>query len=161
MDGRVLPNLREVGPFSAEVSAYPFGGGCVLQRDASPVVTPFEGLTPAPDASEAQWAVTRMEARDDVGRIVPSGFDAVRRVLFPLGGDRRWADEWPEYLEHGDHVNVYEWPPIADVEPADDGRSIEASAVDALRPVLAAATTSPDLCHYGLESVEIAFVDRW
>lgn len=109
----------------------------------------FEGLRPAPDARHAAWLVSSLTEPPGVGFRVPAGFEAILRIHHPLESGRRWADVAPRFLPAQEEQD---WPGAAlDDVPADQG-NLEPAIVDRLVPLLAAATTTPDACHYGLWS---------
>ena len=111
--------------------------------------TPFEGLTPAGDTSHTEWIVDALPpAPPGVSFRIPAGFKSILRIHHPLHGDARWADVAPDLLAPGgDHVEV-PWSMDERVD-AEEG-SLDTSIVDQLVPLLAAATSTPDGCHYGL-----------
>jgi hypothetical protein len=114
-------------------------------------VAAFEGLRPARDISDGAWIVSSLHEPPGVGFRVPAGFEAILRIHHPLAGGR-WADIAPRLLlamlpNSGEEQD---WPGAAlDELPADQG-SLEAAIVDRLVPLLEAATTTPEACHYGL-----------
>lgn len=86
-----------------------------------------------------------MTGRDGVALVVPDGFEAYVRLLHPLLDGRHWSAVAPAYLRAGTEPYPYPFPePVQNVE-GDMGTAV----VDALVPVLAGSTTSPD-CHYAL-----------
>lgn len=101
---------------------------------------------PAADPAGAEWALARMRGRDDtVGVVVPAGFEAVLRVMNPFPDGRRWADAAPAYLAAG-AAERYPYPAAVDLP---EGELADVVA-DALVPLLAAATTTPQRGHYGV-----------
>jgi hypothetical protein len=108
---------------------------------------PFAGLSPAPDAGHARWVVESMQGRDGVTLVVPAGFEAYARVLHPLPDSRRWDAVAPEYLDAGDRPYRYPFPD--DVAAADEGDP-GPDVIDAIVPLLATATATPEHCHLGL-----------
>lgn len=107
---------------------------------------PFDGLQPAPDARHAEWVAAALDGKEGVVRVVPGGYEAYARLLHPLAEGRPWADAAPAYLAGGSEAYPYPFPaPVAQVE-GDPGPAL----IDALAPVLAASTATPQRCHYGL-----------
>lgn len=107
---------------------------------------PFEGLSPARGLDHARWIVAAMGGREGVALVVPEGFEAYARLLHPLHDGQRWSEVAPAYLAEGVEPHPYPFPmPVQHVE-GDMG----AELVDALAPVLAAATSTPKSCHVGL-----------
>lgn len=89
-----------------------------------------------------------MADREGVDLVVPEGFKAYVRLLHPLQDGQRWATTAPTYLAEGTEPYPYPYPgPVQQVE-GDMG----AELVYALVPKLAAATSTPKCCHFGLWS---------
>jgi len=87
-----------------------------------------------------------MVGQQGVALVVPGGFDAYARVLHPLRDGLRWAEVAPSFLERGASRYDYPFPdPVSAVEG-----DLGDSGVEALLGPLEAATSRPDLCHYGL-----------
>jgi hypothetical protein len=87
-----------------------------------------------------------MAGREGVSLVVPEGFDAYIRLLHDLEGGQRWATVAPDYLRPGVEPYPHPFPhPVTMVE-GDMGPEL----VDALVPILAAATGTPQQCHFGL-----------
>ncbi len=89
-----------------------------------------------------------MADKEGVDLVVPEGFEAYVRLLHPLHDGQRWATTAPIYLTQGSEPYPYPYPypePFQQVE-GDMG----AELVDALVPKLAAATSTPESCHFGL-----------
>jgi len=110
---------------------------------------PFEGLTPAGDTSHTDWIVDALPPAPPGVRLrIPGGYESILRIHHPLHEGARWADVAPALLAPGgDNVEV-PWPPHERID-AEEG-SLAMSIVDRLIPLLAAATTTPTRCHYGL-----------
>lgn len=109
-------------------------------------VTAFEGLRPAPDTHHAEWIVASLHEPPGVGFRVPAGFEAILRIHHPLEGGLRWADVAPRFWGTREEQD---WPSeAADALPGRMGE-LEPAIVDRLVPLLAAATATPDACHYG------------
>ena len=108
---------------------------------------PFRGLTPAGGREHATWVVDAMAGREGVDLVVPQGFDAYARVHHRIHNGERWADLAPEYLTRG--LEMYEYPGST-LEFIDGDGNLDAADVDALVPMLAAETVTPDRCHYAL-----------
>ncbi|MDY7105331.1 MAG: hypothetical protein S0880_29440 [Actinomycetota bacterium] len=130
------------------------------------MVTPFEGLRPAPPA-DVEWLVGARSSADReggyrVGWTVPVGHDGVRRVLPPLdppgaagsqgagplttGGAeprRRWADVLPELTE----PDVAPPADLMDRLPAD---ASVGALIDPLVELLRPLTTTPDDCTFAV-----------
>jgi hypothetical protein len=87
-----------------------------------------------------------MTGQEGVALVVPGGFDAYARLLHPLEDGERWASVAPGYLRPGDERYDYPFPDAVDAAEGDMGEAL----VDALVPLLSAATTTPERCHYGL-----------
>lgn len=107
---------------------------------------PFEGLLPAAGVEHARWVVESMRRREGVALVVPAGFQAYARLLHPLPGGRRWATVAPEYLEGG--AGRYRYPFPEELAAVEGDMAPE--LVDALVPVLDAATATARQCHFGL-----------
>lgn len=109
---------------------------------------PFDGLQPALDTSHVQWALTSMAAEPPgVAFRVPGGFGACLRIHHALSDGRRWSDVVPELLVPG----AAPLPPFTGpAEVLDGDGNLGDDVVDLLVPILAAATTTPESCHYGL-----------
>ncbi len=82
----------------------------------------FAGLTPAADPMTARWVVDALRDRSGVANVVPTGYDAYVRIQ--------------HRLDTGSAANVT--------------GNLPSESIDLLTPVLSAATTTPDRCHYGL-----------
>lgn len=109
-------------------------------------VVPFRNLTPTQDCTHAQWLVDAMQDREGVAKVVPTGYDAYIRIHHPLSDGRTWAEVAPTYLRRG--TTRYEFPfpePLTSVVG-----DLNPGTVDRFTPVLAAATATPESCHYGL-----------
>lgn len=114
---------------------------------------PFEGMTPAQTATDAEWALSRMRGRSGVASVVPDCFPAVLRVMHSLeamdqDSDRpvRWADVLPDYLRTGPTTFLHE-----DVGPYNTRDGVLTRAyVDRLMPLLARETATPDRAFYGI-----------
>ena len=111
-------------------------------------------MTPAADATDAEWALSRMRDRTGVAWIVPDCFPAVVRIMHPLTADNlddggrpvRWADALPDYL------NATSETPFSEQlasHSTDDG-ILDRSYIDLLLPYLTAETTTPDDAYFGL-----------
>ncbi len=87
-----------------------------------------------------------MADREGVELVVPEGFEAYVRLLHPLQEGQRWATTAPSYLAEGTEPYPYPYSePVQQVE-----EDMGAELVDALVPKLAAATSTPESCHFGL-----------
>lgn len=87
-----------------------------------------------------------MAGKEGVALVVPEGFDSYARLLHPLEAGERWASVAPDYLRSGDEQPGYPFPDAVRQVEGDMGSAL----VDALVPVLAAGTTTPQDCHFGL-----------
>jgi hypothetical protein len=108
---------------------------------------PFEGLRPASGRGHVAWVVEAMAGREGVDLVVPDGFDAYARIHHRIHNGERWADFAPEYLVRG--VEMYDYLGSS-LEFIDGDGNLDAEDVDALVPRLAAATATPNECHYAL-----------
>ena len=104
------------------------------------------GLRPATTSAPVQWAVERMAGQQGVALVVPSGFGAYARLLHPLADGTRWAAAAPAYLSPGTQRYPYPFPELVALTEGDMGVAL----VDALVPLLRAATGAPQQCHFGL-----------
>jgi hypothetical protein len=109
-------------------------------------VLPFERLSPARGVDHARWFVETMAGREGMALVVPAGFEAYARLLHPLAGGQRWATAAPDYTERGVDRYRYPFPQALAAVEGDMGPDL----VDALVPVLSAATATPQQCHFGL-----------
>lgn len=110
---------------------------------------PFEGLTPADDASHTEWITEALNQNPPgVAFRVPKGFEAIVRIHHPLHDDDRWAKVAPDLLLPGRPGHDVP-PPIYDRVEVEEG-SLGANVVDCLVPILDAATSTPDRCHFAL-----------
>ncbi len=109
---------------------------------------PFQGLDPSPGTDHSRWIVEAMTDRDGVAQVIPDGFDAYARLLHPLDGGHGWSVVAPAYLADGTEPYPYPFPDAVERAAGDMG----APLVDALVPVLASSTTTPEHCHYALWS---------
>ena len=82
-----------------------------------------------------------------VTSVVPSTFDAFARIHHRIHNVERWATFAPEYLVRGTEMYDYVGSKL---EFIDGDGNLDAEDVDALVLPLAAATTTPHDCHYGL-----------
>lgn len=87
-----------------------------------------------------------MAESDGIARVIPDGYEAYLRLLHPLNEGRRWSAVAPAYLGSGTESYPYPFPEPLEQVTGDMG----AGLVDALLPVLAAMTTTPEDCHYAL-----------
>lgn len=110
---------------------------------------PFEGLRPADGRHHAVWIVEAMTGREGVDLVVPDCFESYVRIHHRIHTGERWADFAPEYLLRG--VEMYDYVG-SKLEHIDGDGNLDADDVDALVPLLAAATTTPHHCHYALWS---------
>ncbi|MPY93173.1 MAG: hypothetical protein GEV08_08930 [Acidimicrobiia bacterium] len=108
---------------------------------------PFEGLRPASGRDHVAWVVEAMASREGVDLVVPEGFGAYARVHHRIHNGEQWADFAPEYLVRG--VEMYDYVGSR-LELIDGDGNLDAEDVDALVPLLAAASATPDECHYAL-----------
>lgn len=113
------------------------------------MANPFDGWSPAAaNRDGAEWALARMRGREGVAAVVPDGFDATARIMRGLHTENEplttWAAAAPEYL---DRSASYSYPyPWGDTINVFEG-NLDASIVDALVPMLAAATATPATSH--------------
>ena len=107
--------------------------------------TPFEGLIPARTTGHTRWFLEQMDRRRGVALQVPGGYEAYVRVMHTLQTGERWSAVAPQYLASGDDDYVYPFPNALESAHGDMGSDV----VDAITPVLAAATSTPD-CHFAL-----------
>jgi hypothetical protein len=91
--------------------------------------------------------VEAMSGRHGVDLVVPDRFEAYARIHHRIHDGRRWADVAPDYLVRGTApYNV-----VGTVmEYIDGDGNLDAEDTDALAPLLAAATATPNDCHYAL-----------
>jgi hypothetical protein len=108
---------------------------------------PFERLQPAAGREHVAWIVGAMAGREGVGLVVPDGFAAYVRIHHRIHNGERWAEFAPEYLVRG--VEMYDYIG-SKLEFIDGDGNLDAEDVDALGPLLAAATETPNECHYAL-----------
>jgi hypothetical protein len=108
---------------------------------------PFEGLRPALGRDHVAWAVGAMTARQGVDLVVPANFEAYARIHHRIHNGERWADFAPEFLVRG--VEMYDYIG-SKLEFIDGDGNLGAEDVDGLVPLLAAATATPNECHYAL-----------
>lgn len=87
-----------------------------------------------------------MAGNEGVSLVVPEGFDSYGRLLHHLGDGQRWAAVAPSYLRPGVDPYPYPFPEPVTMVEGDMGPTL----VDALVPLLAAATANPRQCHFGL-----------
>jgi len=106
----------------------------------------WPGLAAAGGTEHVEWATTQMQDRSGVALVVPAGFEAHARLLHRRTDGRRWADVDPRPLAGGE-ADDPAWD--LTIEGQDTGR-LDPPLVDALLPLLVAATGSPDRCHYAL-----------
>lgn len=122
----------------------------------------LERLRLCDDVSPAQWIVDRIHPfAQDVGSIVPEGFEAFARVFHPAGrteGGETVAVRWSEVAEANGRIAHPEmqWPTIAMREPYSNWRhpglwdhvpnegSLPAELIPELIEVLRRHTTRPD-----------------
>jgi hypothetical protein len=109
---------------------------------------PFEGLLPASGRDHLEWIVDAMADREGVDRIVPGTFAAFVRIHHRIHSGEQWATFAPEYLVRG--VERYDDHVGNKLEFIDGDGNLDAEDVDALVPLLAAATATPAECHYAL-----------
>jgi hypothetical protein len=109
--------------------------------------SPFEGLQPASGRDDVAWVVEAMTGRQGVDLVVPAIFEAYARIHHRIHNGERWADFAPEYLVRG--VEPYNYVG-SKLEFIDGDGNLDAEDVDALVPLLAAATATPNECHYAL-----------
>jgi hypothetical protein len=108
---------------------------------------PFEGLSPASGRDHVAWVVEAMAGREGVDLVVPGSFEAYGRIHHRIHNGARWADFAPEYLVRGVETPEYSGSKL---EFIDGDGNLDAEDVDALVPLLATATASPEHCHYAL-----------
>src|SRR5437762_216201 len=110
------------------------------------VAVPFHNLMSARDCTHAQWVVDAMQDRQGVAKVVPTGYRAYLRIHHPLPVGQTWAEAAPTYLRRGRTRYEYPFPePLTSVVG-----NLDAGAVDRVIPILAAATATPESCHFGL-----------
>lgn len=107
---------------------------------------PFQHLRPSRAVDHAGWAVQAMSGQSGVALVVPKGYEACARLLHPLENGVAWAEAAPEYLRPGNGSNPYPFPDLVQRVEGDMG----AVLTNALVPVVGAATSTPETCHYGL-----------
>lgn len=114
----------------------------------------FEGMSPATDVGDAEWALSRMRGRKGVAFVVPERFPAVVRVMHELRiGDEssspRWAEALPDFFLAGPNGFLHH-----QVEPyhVTDG-TLPRDYLPRLLPLLAGATTTRQLSWYGLRRI--------
>jgi hypothetical protein len=108
---------------------------------------PFEDLRPASGRDHVAWVVEAMAGRQGVNLVVPADFEAHVRIHHRIHSGERWADFAPEYLVRGVETCDYVGSKL---EFIDGDGNLDAEDVDALIPLLAAATSTPNECHYAL-----------
>jgi hypothetical protein len=108
---------------------------------------PFAGLRPASGRDHVASVVGAMAGRQGVALVVPATFEAYARIHHRIHNGQRWADFAPEYLVRG--VEMYDYSG-SKLEFIDGDGNLDAEDVDALVPLLAAATATPNECHYAL-----------
>jgi hypothetical protein len=108
---------------------------------------PFERLQPAAGREHVAWIVAAMAGREGVDLVVPDCFAAYVRIHHRIHNGERWAKFAPEYLVRG--VEMYDYIG-SKLEFIDGDGNLDAEDVDALVPLLAAATDTPNECHYAL-----------
>jgi hypothetical protein len=107
---------------------------------------PFFGLVPAPGREHARWVVEAMHGRSGIALVVPEGFEAYVRIHHRLDDGRRWTDSAQSFLRRGTTPYDYPYPdPLTYVEG-----DLGAELVDHLIPLLAAATSDTEGCHFAL-----------
>ena len=109
--------------------------------------TAFEGVRPASGRGHVAWAVEAMARREGVALVVPDGFEVYAHIHHRIHNGQRWTDFAPEYLVRG--VEMYDYIG-SKLEFIDGDGNLDAEDVDALVPMLAAATATPNECHYAL-----------
>ncbi len=114
-----------------------------LRHDVT--VTPFEHLRPAPSADHARWVVSTLTEPPGVGFRIPAGFDHIVRLHHPLDDGRNWTDVIAT-LPAPDDTRVGQ---VIDDLAAEHG-NLDPAIVDRLVPLLRAASTTPEVCHYAL-----------
>jgi hypothetical protein len=108
---------------------------------------PFEGLRPALGRDHVAWVVGAMADAQGVDLVVPATFEGYARIHHRIHNGQRWADFAPEYLVRG--LEMYDYIG-SKLEFIDGDGNLDAEDVDALVPLLTAATTTPNDCHYAL-----------
>jgi hypothetical protein len=108
---------------------------------------PFEGLRPASSRDHVAWVVEAMARRNGVDLVVPEGFEAYARIHHRIHTGERWADFAPEYLVRG--IEMYDFIG-SKLQFIDGDGNLDAEDLDALVPLLAVATATPNECHYAL-----------
>jgi hypothetical protein len=108
---------------------------------------PFEGLRPALGRDHVAWVIGAMAGGQGVDLVVPATFEGYARIHHRIHNGQRWADFAPEYLVRG--LEMYDYIG-SKLEFIDGDGNLDAEDVDALVPLLTAATTTPNECHYAL-----------
>ena len=108
---------------------------------------PFEGLRPALGRDHVAWVVGAMAGRQGVDLVVPATFERYARIHHRIHNGQRWADFAPEYLVRG--IEMYDYIG-SKLEFIDGDGNLDPEDVDAFVPLLAAATATPNECHYAL-----------
>ncbi len=107
----------------------------------------FEGLRPAAGRAAVGWVVKAMAGRRGVDLVVPAQFEAYARIHHRIHNGERWADFAPEYLVRGIAADDDVATRLVFIDG--DG-NLDAEKVDALVPLLAAETATPNECHFAL-----------
>jgi hypothetical protein len=114
-------------------------------RPDAQLTVPFDGLTPTTDPAAAAWVVEPMTGRGGIDLVVPDSFEAYLHIHHRLSTGGTWRDLAPEFLQRG--IEMYDYPGTKS-EVFDPAGNLDADDVDALVPMLSAATTTPADCHY-------------